>query len=87
MPDKYEQLLERSIIVQEGLQRNLEGLRDNTKALNDNFALHCQGTVKIVDGIKDIRGELMRWLKWVVSILLAVLLTLAGLKQLINFIQ
>lgn len=82
MSDKFEQLLERSVRTQEGINDSLKQLKDNTKSLNDNFVLHCSTQDDIKKEVTVIRVELLKWLKWVVIILISVL----GGKQIINLI-
>jgi len=82
MQDKYEQLLERSVATQEGVNESLKQLRENTKALNDNFVLHCSRQEDISKEVKIIRAELLKWLKLSIVILISVL----GGKQIINLL-
>ena len=78
MSDKYEMLLERSVRCQEqsndvskSLLKYVEKLDNNTKELNDNFALHQQSAKDMMGaltdatkGINGIKNILMKWVKW-----------------------
>ena len=82
MSEKYEQLLERSVVVQEGIQTTLKTLNENTKTLNDQFVLHCASVNDISKEVKVIRSELLKYLKWAVVALILVL----GGKEVIDLI-
>lgn len=69
--DKYIQLLERSVrcqeesnVVSKSLLKVAEGLKDNTKKLNDTFILHNRDTDDIKNALGDIKGTLLKWIKW-----------------------
>ena len=77
---KYENLLERSVKVQEGLLNATNGLseavkqlHENTKNLNDKFVLHCQEISKISVDISDIKVELLKYLKLSILALVVIL--------------
>jgi hypothetical protein len=82
MDSNYEKLLERSVATQEGINDSLRQLKENTKALNDSFVLHCAGQDDIQKEVKIIRLELLKWLKWSIVILISVL----GGKQIITLL-
>ena len=93
MQDKYEQLLERSVIAQEksanvedGIREAVKQLTENTKQLNDSFVLHCSKQDEIGKGIKEIKDDLLKWLKWGVVFLITLLSTLAGIEKLPDLI-
>jgi len=89
MREKYEILLERSVRSQEcandvstSLLEVAKNLEANTKKLNDEFVLHNAHSIAIKEEMYQIRGELMRWVKW-----LAITLFLAvGGTTVLNFI-
>jgi hypothetical protein len=78
--EKYEQLLEKVIVSteeQKSISKSLldvaQGLRENTKYLNDNFILHSQQTIDISKDIKLIKNDLVRYLKVALIILFLIL--------------
>ncbi len=79
---EYKNLLRQSVGVQIELARNLQALQENTRNLNDKFALHCATVDDISKEVKAIRSELIKILKWVVIVLITVLSVFAGIKQL-----
>jgi len=79
MNQKYENLLERSVIAQErsneksdGMLKVSECLKDNLVKINDTFALHTTSNIDIKKEIKLIREELLKYLKWsIVALIIA----------------
>ncbi|MDF1498510.1 MAG: hypothetical protein P1P85_04130 [Patescibacteria group bacterium] len=76
MQTKYEILLERSVKCQEdnnniskSLLKVSENLEVNTKKMNDNFVLHNLRTVEMQKELKDIKNELMKWIKYLAAAL------------------
>ena len=94
MSNKYEQLLERSVIAQEktnsisdSLLEVSKNLNDNIKDLNDKFILHCANADMLTTEMKGIRAELLKYLKWAI---VALVITLGGQKMvelIINYIK
>jgi hypothetical protein len=86
--DKLYELLEQSIRAQENsantqisINKAIEELNKNTKALNDNFVLHCTDQTEITRELKLIKDHLLTWIKWLLTVLIGVLSVLAGIKQ------
>ena len=78
--EKYEQLLERSVIAQEknnnfseALIEVSKNLENNVRELNDKFVLHCTNADNITTEVKAIRTELLKYLKWAILALVIVL--------------
>lgn len=95
MQDKYENLLERTVLAMEKHNAILDGQKEisnkiasisekmdkNINVLNDNFILHSETSDKDRQLIKD---EMMKWIKW-----LAILsfLAVGGSAVLTKFIE
>jgi len=85
--EKYQNLLERSIRVQEDLNNTSKSLlktndtlADNMKKLNDNFVLHQKNDELIQKDIKDIKEELLKWVKRLGIILFVILGGITALR-------
>lgn len=79
---EFEELLIKTITIQGETSNALKALVENTKALNDNFVLHCNSTVEIEKEVKLIKLELIKYLKYSIVIIITILTTLAGVKGL-----
>ena len=71
MPNKYEQLLERTVVAMEG-QKNVsdallkvsESVQKSVSDLNGNFVLHIQRSAEIEKSVLEMRNVLLKWVKW-----------------------
>jgi len=80
--DRLIDLIERSVKVQEqghavqqALLENAKETSANLRSLNDTFAHHCTLDESKVQGMHDIKVELMKWIKYLA---IALILALGG---------
>lgn len=84
MVNKYENLLERTVVTQEGMLLVQKDLAKNMEKLNDNFVLHAKKVEDIEcvvsksqDTIQQAHTLLVQYLKWSI---LAIIVLLGGQK-------
>jgi hypothetical protein len=96
MTDKYDILLERSIRAQEqgasisnSLLEVAKEIKENVKALNDNFVLHNQVSQETAcqtwGDIKVIKSDLIKWLKITIFALIIAVGGASVVKLLFDF--
>jgi tRNA 2-selenouridine synthase SelU len=84
MESKYENLLERTVVTQEGMLLVQRDLAKNMEKLNDNFVLHTKKmediecvVIKSQDTIQQAHALVAQYLKWAI---LAIIVLLGGQK-------
>jgi len=76
--NRYEELLEKTtktIEEQKNISKSLlevaDGIKQNTKELNDKFILHNVETKEIAEHLSQIKDTMMKWVKYLAIALFA----------------
>lgn len=75
MEEKYEKLLEQTVVYQGELTNAVKSLQENTKLLNDNFVLHCGITKDTNNKVTILYEKVLKYLVWSI---LGIIILLGG---------